>query len=208
MQDFGQPPAGPTGDFFDGLFFKDPFEAMASAFDNPAALPFWNDRGISPLNPDHYMDDLARNLGALEENIERTALPLPEFEGPPLSLEPPEHITQDFLGEGPPLPPETMMQGYVSDGPPLPPEPADRQWTALKPPLPARPYFTPDGLTTSSYRPSGRVGTGARNSSQDHDGEQYCPADDDWVPQENCQSCTYYDPEATTCKHHNSKEKS
>jgi len=208
MQDFGQHPLGPSGRPPNTPYFEDLLEAMANAFDNPTSLPFGNVGGIWPLGPDHYMDDLARNLGALEDSIERPLLPLPEFEGPPLSLEPPEPITQDFLGEGPPLPPETMMQGYVSDGPPLPHEPAERQWIALKPPLPARPYFTPDGLTTSSYRPSGRVGTGARNSSQDHDGEQYCPADYDWVPLQKCENCEYYDTDAQICRHHNREQES
>jgi len=192
MQDVGQPPVGPSGDPLDAPFFEDPFEAMASAFDNPTGSFFGCDIGFPSPKPDNNMDDLPRERSVFEKSFDGTALPPSELEEPPLSPEPSQPI----------------MQGYVSEGPPLPPEPTDHQWISLKPPLAARPYFAPDGIATPSYRPSGRAGSGMKSGSSSQNDEVYCPAEDDWVSQQNCEDCKYYDPDAEICKYHCHEEES
>jgi len=192
MQNFGQPPAGPPEGPLDGLFFEDPFEAMADAFDNPAGLPSMNGGGIAPPDPEDYMDDLPRERDVLGESFNGTTLPPPELDEPPITPEPSQPV----------------MQGYVSEGPPLPPEPAEHQWINLKPPPAARPYFTADGLKPASYRPSGRAGSGTKSGSSSHSDEVHCPVEDDWVPQQKCEDCEYYDADAGVCSHHNREEES
>jgi len=185
MQDSGKPPVGPSEDPLAAPFLEDPFEAMASAFDNPTGLPFGNGEGISLPNPDKYMDNFPRTLGVLEESLDGTTPPPAELEEPSLSPEPSQPI----------------MQVYVSGGPPLPPEPAEHLWISLKPPLAARPYFTPDGIATPSYRSSGRAGTGTKNGSSSQNDYVYCPAEDVWAAQQNCPDCKHYDSDGGACEY-------
>lgn len=129
------------------------------------------------INPDEFMDGLARDLTALEDSIEGSQV------GSPIQPEPPVLSPEPF---GP------RSLGPTSAGPPSPPESDEKPWITLQPPPEARPYFLPDGLVPpSSYRTHGHAGTGIRNTGES-EATRICPASGQPVDEDTCQSCRYW----------------
>jgi len=232
MHGFGQPPGGPLGDplgdpWSDPLqeTWRDPLQEpwrdplgssqpdpFANPWANPLADPLADVVGYPPspvpeatdpldANPfephggtdseldEHSMGDQGETPGESEAPVEQ-----PDFVSPELQTEAEPFGEQQWGYPSPAAESSGDSQPEAASN--------ERSWSPLQPPPAARPYFTPDGIAAPSYRPKGRVGTGSRNGPRDHTGEEYCLAEEDWVPQEQCQGCTYYDEEINMCKYY------
>ena len=136
---------------------------------------------VDPLlgNPDRFMDDLARQLGDVEQATE-SAMRLPPSEPDesyPVAPAPVESAAP--AGDG---------TGSTGPGPLTEPVQEQRTHIELQPERPAMPFFRRDGITPSSYAPRRGGGAGIRNSGG-ASAIRWCPRDDELVTDDICEDC-------------------
>ena len=150
---------------------SDPLDAVESSVERLS-------EPVDPLlgNPDRFMDDLARQLGDVEQSA-MSAMRLPPSE-PDESLAPGPASAEPVAPTG---------AGPTSDGRPQPDDAAQEERTnvELHPERPAMPFFRSDGITPSRYAPRRGGGAGIRNSGG-ASAIRWCPRDDELVTDDIC----------------------
>ena len=224
MQSFGQPPGSPLGNPYGNPLDEDPlndpldpFDAMLNALTGGAYPlgPLLAGDFQDPLIGGRYpgIDNIGKLLGDVEADIENRSLMPPK---PGMNLDKALDQLEESIEKSPPEPGQTEMPEIHT------PQQNSKPVTSGKgtddtPPLP---YYLEDSHQATPfhalpYRQGGRVGRrGGRDfgsSQTGQDNELYCPIKDEYVSQDTCRDCEYYEeyPDSETswrCTYDNEEE--